>query len=145
MMTNALSVKTATYQQLTDTLTQLGFQRRVTPQFTAYRNAPLGALIVLPQDDTPGGWVRPLHLAAARATVVGKGAATAAEFDRLLLQVGGHVPAGGGVAGHVPAGVSITGHVPAGGSPLEDARAASAKKRTKKVVAAPVASPAHDE
>ena len=85
-MTNAFVSKTTTYPQLSDALTHLGFLQRVTPQFTAFRNAQFDALIILPQDAL-GGQVRPLHMAAARATVIGKGVATAAEFDRLLLQV----------------------------------------------------------
>ena len=39
--------------------------------------------LVLPQEALEGP-ARPLHLAAARATVVGKGIAPADEFDRLM-------------------------------------------------------------
>ena len=124
-----------THPQLSDALTQLGFQKRVTPQFTAYRNARFGALIVLPPDALDER-VRPLHLAAARATVVGKGVATAAEFDRLLIRARRGTAAPSAVE---PSGAvllspgSLTAVRPKRGALAQ--KTTAAKKRAKKTVA----------
>jgi len=82
-MTKTQTRQAITPQQLGEALALLGFKEHVTPEFTMFRNAGLDAVIILPVEEASSP-VRPPHLAAARATVVGKGVASPAEFDSLL-------------------------------------------------------------
>ncbi len=86
--------QSVTFEELSRALARLGFERHATSEFTLFRNAEVGAVIILPREDTSSD-VRPIHLAAARATVAGKGIAAPADFDRLLVQdAGTAVPKG---------------------------------------------------
>lgn len=84
-MTETQASQAVTFEQLSQALAHLGFEKHDAPEFTMFRNAEFDAGIVLPREDTLSD-VRPLHLAAARATVAGKGITTSADFDRLLTQ-----------------------------------------------------------
>ncbi len=55
------------------------------PEFTMFRNTEFDAVITLPREDA-SATLRPLHLAAARASVAGKGVAAPSDFDQLLAQ-----------------------------------------------------------
>lgn len=85
-MTEIQTPQAITPQQLGEALALLGFKEHVTPEFTMFRNAGLDAVIILPIEEASSP-VRPIHLAAARATVAGKGVASPAEFDLLLSKV----------------------------------------------------------
>ena len=74
-----------TFPQLNEALAGLGFQKITADEFTVYRNAAFDAMLILPREGVLPHPL-PMHVAAARATVAGKGVATAAEFDRRLLQ-----------------------------------------------------------
>ena len=82
-MSNLLTPEVITYQTLSDALSHLGFKTIITSEFLAFRHAELDAYIILPPEDLSQP-LSPLHRAAARATVAGKGVAPPAEFDRLL-------------------------------------------------------------
>lgn len=73
-----------TYSRLSKVLTKLGFVRKETKDFTAYRETEHGALIVLPNmnaDSTVGD----PHLVTVRNTVMGKGVASLDQFQALLI------------------------------------------------------------
>ena len=76
-------LRAVTFDQLSQVLAHLGFEVRDMPEFIMFRNAD--AVITLPREDA-SATLRPLHLAAARATVAGKGVASPADFDQLLAQ-----------------------------------------------------------
>lgn len=84
-MTKTQILQSVTFEQLSEALTQLGFEMRETLEFTMFRNAEFDAVIILPREDA-SSILRPIHLAAARATVAGKGVAAPVDFDRLLIQ-----------------------------------------------------------
>ena len=84
-----------TYGQLHRALTALGFVRKRTQDFIAYREAGHDALIVLPVMRTDAVVGDP-HLVAVRNTVTGKGVGTAEQLRDLLTSTeGGRVRAGG--------------------------------------------------
>jgi len=72
-----------TFRELSDALSHLGFQKKTTAQFTVFRKEDRGAMIVLPPESSIIH-VSPMHITAARETVVGKGIAGSQEFDQLL-------------------------------------------------------------
>jgi len=86
-MTKIRALRVITLDQLSQVLASLGFEVYDMPEFIMFRNAAFDAVIILPREDD-SATLRPLHLAAARATVAGKGVAAPAEFDRLLIQAG---------------------------------------------------------
>lgn len=73
-----------TYHTLHRVLSTLGFVRRKTPGFIAYREANHNALILLPlmSDDTV---VSDPHLMAVSNTIIGKRVATQQRLQSLLL------------------------------------------------------------
>ena len=77
--------RAVTFDQLSQVLAHLGFEVRDMPEFIMSRNADADAVITLPREDA-SATLCPLHLAAARATVAGKGVASPADFDQLLAQ-----------------------------------------------------------
>jgi len=84
-MTKTQTPQAITFQQLGEALSHLGFKKHDTPEFTMFRNVERDAVIILPIEQ-PSSALRSMHLAAARATVTGKGVASPAEFDLLLSQ-----------------------------------------------------------
>ena len=83
-MINVLALNDFTYGDLRAVLAPLWFKLIETPEFMAFSNEEHDALIVLPLEDM-SHLVRPIHLAAARATVVGRGVTSPADFDRRFL------------------------------------------------------------
>ncbi len=89
-----------TYSRLEKVLTTLGFVRKETDGFTAYREAEHDALIVLPRMSA-GSDVGEPHLVTVRNTVTGKGIASLGRFQMLLA--GLHVkPVAGGLRTRTP-------------------------------------------
>jgi hypothetical protein len=84
-MTETQTPQAITFQQLSEALALLGFKKHDTPEFTMFRNVEFNAVIILPVEEASSS-LRPTHLAAARATVVGKGVTSPAGFDLLLLK-----------------------------------------------------------
>jgi len=84
-MTKSQASRVVTFDQLSQVLALLGFEVRDMPDFIMFRNTEFDAVIALPREDA-SATLRPLHLAAARATVAGKGVASPADFDQLLAQ-----------------------------------------------------------
>lgn len=75
-----------TYSGLNQALTTLGFVRKETKDFTAYREAAHDALIVLPNMSADSDVGDP-HLVTVRNTVTGKGIATLDGFQTLLVNL----------------------------------------------------------
>lgn len=73
-----------TYSRLSKVLTKLGFVRKETKDFTAYRETEHGALIVLPNMGA-NSTVGDPHLVTVRNTVMGKGVASLDQFQALLI------------------------------------------------------------
>lgn len=73
-----------TYRRLSKVLTKLGFVRKETKDFTAYRETEHGALIVLPNMSADSAVGDP-HLVTVRNTVTGKGVASLDQFQTLLI------------------------------------------------------------
>ena len=76
--------ETITFRKLSNALSHLGFQKKTTTQFTVFRKEDQGAMIVLPPESSIVN-VSPMHITAARETVIGKGVAGSQEFDQLLF------------------------------------------------------------
>ena len=75
-----------TYGRLDRALTTLGFVRKKTDEFTAYREAAHDALIVLP-NMSPTSTVGDPHLVTVLRTVEGKGVVSADQFRSLLISL----------------------------------------------------------
>ena len=84
-MIKSQASRAVTFDQLSQVLALLGFDERDMPEFIMFRNAEFDAVITLPREDATAT-LRPLHVAAARATVAGKGVASPADFNQLLTQ-----------------------------------------------------------
>ena len=74
-----------TYGRLNNALAKLGFVRRSTDAFTAYREATHDAWIVLPNMSSDTAVGDP-HLVTVRNTVVGRGVASADRLQTLLAK-----------------------------------------------------------
>lgn len=74
-----------TYGRLSETLIRLGFVRRDTAEYVAFKNPEYDALIAFPVLQ-PQEIVRPAHLLAAQATVTASGVASESTFRRMLYQ-----------------------------------------------------------
>lgn len=72
-----------TYSRLSKVLMKLGFVRKETKDFTAYRETEHDALIVLPNMSADSAVGDP-HLVTVRNTIMGKGVASLAQFQTLL-------------------------------------------------------------
>ena len=74
-----------TYGRLSEALIRLGFVRRDTAEYIAFKNPAYDALIAFPiiQPQEP---VRPAHLLAAQATVTASGVASESTFKRILYK-----------------------------------------------------------
>lgn len=73
-----------TYGQLNSVLVSLGFERRETSDFTAYREANHDAMILLPVME-PNATVIDPHLVAVSNTITGKGIAKTEELNALIF------------------------------------------------------------
>ena len=80
---NDVAHQPVTYGRLSEILIRLGFVRRDTAEYIAFKNPAYDALIAFPviQPQTP---VRPAHLLAAQATVTASGVASESTFRRML-------------------------------------------------------------
>ena len=78
--------ETFTYEQLNHALLELGFEKRVTEQYTLYSKAGTHALVALPPNIAPEMPVSFWHWGAARSAVVEHGIATLSEFTNALRQ-----------------------------------------------------------
>ena len=81
-MNNAVE-QPITYGRLSEILIRLGFSRRDTTEYVAFKNPDYNALIALPVT-RPQDLVRPAHLLAAQSTVTASGVASESTFQRLL-------------------------------------------------------------
>lgn len=74
-----------TYERLNQALIALGFVRKQTKAFTAYRESGHGALIILPNMSADSDVGAP-HLVTVRNTVAGKGIASPDKLQALLVR-----------------------------------------------------------
>ena len=75
-----------TYRRLNKVLATLGFVRKETKDFTAYREVQHDALIVLPNMSAESDVGDP-HLVTVRNTVTGKGIASSNKLEALLVSL----------------------------------------------------------
>ena len=73
----------ATYKQLTEALSQLGFHEQSNGSVAVYREESHDAVVVLPRQEADT-LTLPQYVIAARETVFGKGIAGKQDFDQLL-------------------------------------------------------------